>query len=65
METPLHAKLALNPEEVESLTGVAARTVRDLVKNGHLARVPHTARILIARVELDRWLTSSEQGSAA
>lgn len=65
-QTPLHLKLALTPEQVDELTGVAARTVRDLVKAGHLARVPHTSRILIARAEVDRWLAGGQQqGSAA
>ena len=56
LEIPLTEKLALTPSEVEALTGISERHVRECVKQGVVRRVPHTSRILIARVELDRWL---------
>lgn len=60
---PLAEKLALNPCEIEALCGVSARTVRELVARGDLKRVPFTSRVLVARAELDRWLTG-DRGAA-
>jgi excisionase family DNA binding protein len=62
-EVPLHLKLALTPEQVEELTNVSARMVRDLVAKGLLRRVAHTSRILVPRSELDRWLKQRPSGT--
>ena len=56
---PIHEKLALSVPEVAELVGLSDPTVRRLVKQGHLARVPHTERVLVARKEVERWVTST------
>lgn len=63
-DLPLVDRLALTPEEIEALTGISARHVRECVKDGLVRRVPYTSRILIARAELDRWLAGNEAGAA-
>ena len=63
-EVPLTEKLALNPEEVEALTGISSRHVRDCIREGLVARVRHTSRVLVARSELDRWLATEQQAAA-
>lgn len=45
--------------EAAELTSCSESTIRSLVDQGVLARVPHTGRVLIARKELDRWVVSS------
>lgn len=63
---PIEQRLALSIPQAGELVGLSARTVRRLVDSGVLARVPHTERVLIARAELERWVTSTmQQGSAA
>jgi excisionase family DNA binding protein len=57
-------KLALSVADVSELTDLSDSAVRALVEQGHLSRVPHTGRLLIARCELDRWLASSMSVSA-
>lgn len=57
-DLPITEKLSLTPEQVFVLTGIPARTVREYVKRGELRRVRYRARILIARVELDRFLAA-------
>ena len=52
-------KLALNATEAAELVGVSEKTIRILVRDGKLARVPDTDRLLIARAELERWVTST------
>jgi len=52
-------KLALNAAEAAELVGVSEKTIRILVRDGKLARVPDTDRLLIARAELERWVTST------
>ena len=57
-------KLALNAAEAAELVGVSEKTIRILVRDGKLARVPDTDRLLIARAELERWVTSTMGGVA-
>ena len=52
-------KLALSAAEAGELVGVSEKTIRNLVRDGKLARVPDTDRLLIARAELERWVTST------
>lgn len=68
MSTPAHLKLALNAADAGDLVGgISETSIRRLVEQGHLARVPHTDRLLIARIELERWVASGRpgEGSAA
>ncbi len=51
-------KLALNAAEAAELVGVSESTIRHLVRDGKLKRVPDTDRLLIARAELERWVNS-------
>lgn len=57
-QVPLNERLALSPAEAGSLLGVSESLVRRLINDGVLARVPHTERVLIARTELERFVTS-------
>lgn len=59
---PLSERLAFSAAEAGSLLGVSESLVRRLVREGKLARVPHTERILIARTEIERFV---RQGVAA
>jgi len=53
-------KLALSAAEAGELVGVSESMIRHLVRKGKLARVPDVGdRLLIARVELERWVTST------
>lgn len=56
---PLQDRLAVSVPEAGELVGLSSPAVRRLVDQGVLARVPHTDRVLIARAELDRWVTST------
>jgi len=58
---PTHLKLALSVREVADLCSILTPTVRRLVAEGVLPRVPHTERVLIARTAVERWV----QGEAA
>lgn len=62
--TPLHLRIALTVPEAAELVGLSAPTVRALVHKGVLARVPDTDRVIIARVELDRWVNSGREVAA-
>lgn len=55
---PIDRRIALTAAEAGELVGVSEATIRRLVDDGHLARVKHTTRLLIARCELDRWVAS-------
>lgn len=61
-QVPLSERLAFSAAEAGSLLGVSESLVRRLVREGKLARVPHTERILIARTEIERFV---RQGVAA
>lgn len=56
LEVAIHLKASLTPAEVFALTGVSDSSVRRLVADGKLARVPDIDRVLIPRLEIDRWL---------
>lgn len=56
---PVHLKAALSVPEITEMVGLSAPAVYRLVERGVLARVPHTSRLLVARAELDRWVTST------
>jgi excisionase family DNA binding protein len=58
-EVPVHLKAALTPNEVAALVGLSASTIRRLVRDGVLRPVPHAPRVLIARAEVDRWVSGS------
>ena len=58
-------KLAYSVPEVAVMVGLSAPAVRRLVARGVLARVPHTQRLLIARVELERWVGSDDGSTGA
>lgn len=53
-------KLAYSVPEVAAMVGLSEPAVRRLVARGVLTRVPHTERLLIARVELERWVGSGD-----
>ena len=56
---PVHLKAALSVPEITEMVGLSAPAVYRLVEQGVLARVPHTSRLLVARAEIDRWVTST------
>lgn len=56
-DVPVHLKAALTPTEVGALVGLSASTIRRLVRDGVLATVPHAPHLLIARAEVERWVT--------
>lgn len=56
---PPHLKLAVDVDAAADLVSVGTSTIRRLVDEGVLARVPHTQRVLIARRELERWVEST------
>lgn len=56
---PIHLRAALGVPEAAAMISVSEPTIRALVDKGVLARVPHVGRVLIARAELDRWVTST------
>lgn len=58
-------KLANSVPEVAELTGLSQPTIRRLIAAGVLRTVPDTHRVLVARCELDRWLSSSMKPEAA
>lgn len=55
---PAHLKLALSVHEAAEMVSVSDSTIRRLIDDGHLAKVPFTDRVLIARAELERWVQS-------
>lgn len=57
-QIPLSERLAFSAAEAGSLLGVSESLVRRLVREGKLARVPHTERLLIARTEIERFVGS-------
>lgn len=61
---PVHLKLALSADEAGVMVGLSPASVRRLVVAGVLARVPHTDRLLIARAELERYVTSTMTAQA-
>jgi len=65
MTTPAHLKIAVGVVEAADLLDLSEASVRRLIAAGHLARVPHTDRVLIARAELDRFAQQSMQGASA
>jgi len=54
-KVPTHLKIAVSAADAGELLGMSGETVRRLVKKGVIARIPHLDRLLIARVELDRF----------
>lgn len=57
---PVHLMPALTPAQVGSLCGgLSEDSVRRLISKGVLRTVPHSQYTLIARAEVDRWLTSN------
>lgn len=59
LEVPLWLKPGLSVAEAAVLTGESESSIRRMVRRGELARAPHKGRVIIARAELDRWLTST------
>lgn len=51
---PDGAKLWLSLDEASALTGLSPSALWRLVERGVIGRVPHTARRLIPRAELER-----------
>lgn len=62
---PIHLRLALTVPQSAAMVGISDTSIRRLIAQGVLATVPHTDRVLIARVELERWVTSTMQRGAA
>lgn len=56
---PVHLKLALSVGEAAAMIGLSQSSIRRLVADGHLRTVPFTDRVLIARAELERYVTST------
>jgi excisionase family DNA binding protein len=50
--------------DVADLVGISTSSVRRLIADGVLPRVPHTERVLVARTAVERWVNQTE-GSAA
>lgn len=61
---PINLRVALTVPEAAAMVGISDTALRRLITKGVLATVPHTDRVLIARVELDRWVTSTMGGAA-
>lgn len=61
---PASEKLALSVPEVAQIVGISTSSVRRLIADGVLPRVPHTERVLVARTAVERWVNQTE-GSAA
>ena len=59
MNVPIHLKLALTVPESAAMIGLSDSSIRRLIDQGVIARVPHTDRVLIARAELERYVTST------
>jgi|GEM_PF-4525940 len=57
-------RLAYGVADAAALTDVSEATIRRLVDQGTLARVPDTDRVLIAHAELERWVTSTMQAAS-
>jgi excisionase family DNA binding protein len=53
--------LAYTTQQAADLLQVSERHVRTLVYAGHLARVPHTTRVLIPRIALERFVMAGVQ----
>jgi excisionase family DNA binding protein len=60
-QVPRHLKIALSVQDVAALCSISTPTVRRLVAEGVLPRVPHTERVLIPRSAVERWV----EGAAA
>ena len=58
-------KLALSVTEVAKTTGAGVTTVRRWITDGHLARVPHTDRVLIPVASLEAFVTSACASTSA
>lgn len=59
MATPPHLKLALSVTDAADLFSLSEASIRRAITDKTIARVPHTERVLIARIELERWAASS------
>lgn len=62
---PLWRRIALSSPEAAEMLGLSDKSIRRLVEIGALARLPHTQRLLIARVELDRFAASGAPAEIA
>lgn len=60
---PAHLKLALSAADAGHLVDLSEPAIRRLVADGVIARMPGTTRLLIARIELERWAASSSPES--
>ncbi|MFT3854785.1 MAG: helix-turn-helix domain-containing protein [Ilumatobacteraceae bacterium] len=60
---PVHLRIAVGLDGAAALTDLSPPTIARLVKDGVLARVPGTDRVIIARIELDRWVASGRPGA--
>lgn len=58
-------KLALSVTEVAKATGAGVTTVRRWITDGHLARVPHTDRVLIPVASLEAFVLSADASTSA
>ncbi len=58
-------KLALSVQEVAKATGAGVTTVRRWITDGHLARVPHTDRVLIPVACLEAFVLSGCASTSA
>lgn len=59
IDVPIWLKPGLSVAEASALTGESESSIRRMVRRGELARAPHKGRVIIARAEIDRWLTST------
>lgn len=57
-------RLALTVTEVARSTGAGVTTVRRWITDGHLARVPHTDRVLIPVASLEAFVLGSDSTAA-
>jgi len=62
---PIDRKLALSAVEAGELVGLSETSIRRMVRSGFLKSLPGTDRLLIARVELDRWMRDGVLGAAS
>lgn len=57
-------RLALTVAETAKATGAGVTTVRRWVTDGHLARVPHTDRVLIPVASIEAFVLGSDSTAA-
>jgi len=56
----LPSRIAYSVDEAAEMLSLSSSEVRRLIRKGHLRRVPHTGRVLVAHRELERFAYGEE-----